>query len=144
METAARNRWPRATLLAAASYAGVGITTAYLAGSASSVHLRTAWRLAAWLLSLVVFGAHLAYEHVRLGSRARTAAAHSAAAVALGAFALAVAGPVRSYWGTSGFGRLTMSLVLWPVLTGVPAFIVALVAGSILGRLEASRGSLPS
>jgi hypothetical protein len=135
MHPTARNQWLRPMLVAAIIYAVVGLVTAYLARSAPSPQMRNAWRLAAWLLSLVTFVGHIAYEQVRLRSAVRNAAAHCAAAVALGAFALAVAGPVRTHWGAPDFWRVAvLSLPLWPILTGVPAFVVALVAGWILRR----------
>lgn len=132
-------------LLAAIVYAVVGVGTAELARSPSSPQMRTVWRLAAWLLSLVVFIGHIALEQVRLRSTVRTTAAHAATAAALGAFLLAAAGPVRSHWGMTDFWRVAvLSLPLWPILTGVPAFLVALVAGSILRRLVVSDHSAPS
>ena len=122
-------------LLVAIIYPVVGIVTAELARLAPSAQFRTAWRLAAWLLSLVVFVGHIFYEHVRLRSAVKRIAEHSAAAVALGAFVLAAFGPVRSHWGAPDFWRTSLlSLPLWPILTGVPAFVVALAAAAILRR----------
>ena len=126
-------------------YAVVGIVTAALAGAAVSTQMRTGWRLAAWLLSLAAFIGHVAYEQLRLKSAVRATAAHAAAAVALGAFALAAAGPVRGHWGASDFWRASLlSLPLWPVITGVPAFLVALVAATVLKRLGSGDRSVPS
>ena len=120
-------------LLVAAVYAVVGVVTAALA---RSPQVTTFWRLAAWLLSLIAFLSHIAYEHFRLRSTARNLALHVAAAVALGMFVLAAAGPVRTYWGTPRFWQVSvLSLVLWPIITGVPAFLAALVSGLILRRL---------
>jgi hypothetical protein len=100
--------------------------------------MRDTWRLAAWLLSLTVFASHMTYERSRADWTALRLARRAAAAVAVGAFVLAVVGPARSYWGTDRFWRVTVfSLVLWPVLTGVPAFLAALVAGSVLHRWTA-------
>ena len=97
--------------------------------------IRTAWRRAAWLLSLVTFAGHLAYEQLRFQSTVRSTAAHTAAAVALGAFLLAAAGPVRSHWGEAQFLRISLlSLAAWPILMGVPAYLVALVTGTILRK----------
>jgi hypothetical protein len=99
------------------------------------------WRFAGWALSFVVFGAHLWYERRRLAKPAMTAALHVAIAVALGAFVLAIVGPVRSHWGADDFAPAALlSLLLWPIVTAVPAFIVALFAGSLLGR-TALKGS---
>jgi hypothetical protein len=36
-----------------------------------------------------------------------------------------------------------LSLVLWPVLTGIPAFVVALAGGAVLGRASGKRGTHP-
>ena len=122
-------------LLAAIAYAIVGVVTAALAREAASAGMRTVWRLAAWLLSLAVFLGHLVYERFRLGKSTRDAAARVALAVAFGAFILAVAGPVRSHWHANDLWRTAvLSLIAWPVLTGVPAFLAALAAGAILDR----------
>jgi hypothetical protein len=69
-----------------------------------------------------------------------TSAGRVALAVALGACVLAAVGPVRGYWGTPRFWRITvLSLVVWPVLTGIPAFVVALVGATIHRRVVAVR-----
>ena len=136
-----RNRWVPSMLFFAAVYAVVGVVTAALA---RSPQVTTFWRLAAWLLSLVAFLSHIAYEHFRLRNNARTLALHVATAVALGGFVLAAAGPVRTYWGRPRFWQVSvLSLVLWPILTGVPAFLAALVAAFILGRLGVRDKSPP-
>jgi hypothetical protein len=49
-------------------------------------------------------------------------------AVALGAFALAVGANVHALRTGSRHGLLIPALVLWPLLTGIPAYVVALVA----------------
>jgi hypothetical protein len=88
------------------------------------------WRLAAWIISAAVYAAHIGYEHFRLGnSRPASTALHTALAVALGAFGLAVAANFHEVWVASSYRRsLALALVAWPALTGVPAFLVALVA----------------
>ena len=60
-----RQRTGWTILLASVAYVVVGIGTSMLAGAAVSRTGVQAWRLAAWLLSLVVFGVHLASEHRR-------------------------------------------------------------------------------
>jgi hypothetical protein len=93
-----------------------------------------AWRLAAWLVCAAVFAAHLAYEHFRVGNPPARAALHVAVAVALGAGILAVWVNVRSFGSTSGrpSPRAPLALVVYPVVTGVPAFAVALVVAGFL------------
>lgn len=98
---------------------------------------REAWRLAAWAVSGVLFAAHLAYEHLGLRSRSRTAAAHTALAAALGAFGLAVAGMLHAQSTGAVIGPTwLLALVLWPLITAVPAFLVALAMGLVLGRVS--------
>jgi hypothetical protein len=56
-----------------------------------------------------------------------------ATAVALGSFLLAVAGPLRSHWNSPDVGRTAvLSVVVWPLLTGVPAFLITALARSVL------------
>ena len=129
----------RTVLLAGAGYVIVGTATAALAAMASSPSGVKAWRLLAWLLSLVIFGVHFAIER-RRGPRAVTVAMNVALAVALGAFVLAAVGPLRSHWGDPSRVKLAfLSLVAWPMLTGIPAFLVALVASSVLDRATAAQ-----
>jgi hypothetical protein len=60
--------------------------------------------------------------------------------VALGAFGLALAGNIHDLWSISGYRpRMLIALVAWPVLTGVPAFIVALIAAAGLGLVRRSK-----
>ena len=101
-----------------------------------------AWRLAAWAVSGALFAAHLGYEHVRLGSRSRTAAVHAALAAAIGAFGLAVAGMLHTRSTGAAIGPTwLLALVLWPLITAVPAFLVALVLGLLLRRLPRGAGA---
>ena len=112
-------------------YAAVGI------GFAVPVTHGHAWRLAAWAVSALGFAAHIAYERVRLQNPPGPAALHIAAAVALGGFGLAVGANVHSLIaGSSGQHRLLLrlSLVIWPLITSLPAFAVAFVVNVVLAR----------
>jgi hypothetical protein len=96
-----------------------------------------AWRLAAWMVCGVAFASHIGYEHFKLRSSPLRGAIHTAVAVAIGAFLLAVAAMVRSQWTTSTIRPIWfLALFLWPVITAVPAFLVALLVGSTLARLR--------
>ncbi len=123
--------WLRAALLLGAVYLAVGVIFAALAGSAASHQMVVVWRLAAWVISAAAFGTHIWYEHYRLQSAPRLTAWHTSAAVALGAFGLAVAARVHAHVTATGNPRLiTFALVAWPLLTGLPAFVVALIAAT--------------
>lgn len=101
-------RWLPAAIVAGLVYFAIGrVFTAQV----EPVRL---WRMLSWGLSGGVFGLHIAYEHVRVRATPRAVALHAAAAVALGAFLLA--------------------LVAWPLLTAVPAFLVAWAVAWVLAR----------
>ena len=127
--------WP--VLLLGVAYCAVGIVSGELAGRASSHQLLLVSRWAAWVVSALLFGAHLVYEQVRLRSSPRIAALHVSSAAALGAFGLAVAANVHAQ--TLPAHRppllLVLSLVIWPVMTALPAFVVALVAAMLFARV---------
>lgn len=130
MEISRQQSWIPAALFVGFLYALIGRLFAL-----PTDHARV-WRLAAWLVSGVAFATHIAYEHGRLRHRPSVLALHAAAAVALGAFGLAVAGALHSLWATASIRPLwLLALVAWPAFTAVPAFLVALVAGAILTRV---------
>jgi len=94
-----------------------------------------AWRFAAWLVSFVIYTTHFRYERVRLGSTPRVLAMHVATAVAIGAFALALALMMRSVAAQGSLApRWLLALVLFPAVTAVPAFLVALMAAVVARR----------
>jgi hypothetical protein len=117
-------------------YPVVGIIFAALANPSVSKEMRVGWRLAAWLVCAAVFAAHLGYEHSRLRSSSPRAALHVSVAVALGAFVLAVWVNVHAQWAASGpqSSLAPLALIVFPVVTGAPAFVVALVALAVLAR----------
>ena len=86
------------------------------------------WRLAAWVISAALYAVQIGYERFRLGNSPLPTALHTALAAAFGAFGLAVAANVHEVWVATSYRRsLALALVAWPVLTSLPAFIVALV-----------------
>ena len=135
-------RWLRAVLLVGVVYLVVGVTFATLAGRSGSGQMRGVWRLVAWVVSAAAFAAHIGYEHFRLRHPPRRTALHAALAAALGAFGLAVAANVHRYSAASNDQRsfgLTLALVAWPALCGLPAFVVALAAASGLALVRRRR-----
>ena len=103
---------------------------AALAHGAGSNQMRVTWRLAAWVISAAAFAAHIGYEHVRLRSSPTTTALHASLAVAMGAFALAVAAMVHAQAASGLQHSHALALVLWPAVTALPAFVVALAAAA--------------
>lgn len=131
-----RSAWVRAAMLVGVAYFIVGRVFA-----APTTHVQ-AWRFAAWAASFIAYFAHIAYEHVMLRYTPRVAAVHVAAAVAIGAFLLAVAGMIHSVSVGSGLKPIWFAaLVLWPAFTSLPAFVGALVAAHLLQRFPVEVGS---
>lgn len=134
MQDSGRQRWLGTAILVGMLYLAVGIAFAALAGAAASNQLQFFWRLSAYGVSAVVFAAHIAHEHVRLRNTARPTAWHASAAVAFGAFALALTANIHDLGAVSGYRpRMLIALVAWPLLTAVPAFVAALVVTAGLG-----------
>src|SRR5947209_11262874 len=126
-----RQSWLRTAIFLGIGYAFVGIVFAVPA-----THVQ-AWRLAAWAVSAVGYAAHIAYERFRLRNSPGSAALHVAFAVALGAFGLAVGANIHSLSaGSVNQHRqlLLLSLGIWPVITALPAFLVALGTNMVLAR----------
>ena len=116
-------------------YLAAGLVFGALAGAAASAELRSAWRLAAWLVSAIAYALHIRYEYVRLRNPSVPAARHVAIGVAMGAFGLALAANIHALTvGSTHRRALGLSLVLWPLMTAIPAFAVAVAAMAILAR----------
>ena len=131
VDTSRRQPWIRAALFAGVAYFVIGRVFAV-----PSANLRL-WRLAAWMLSGLVYAAHIWYEHFRLRDLSRSTALHVALAVAIGAFGLALAGMIHSLSiGSPLRPAWLLALVLWPAITAIPAFLGALVAAAVLSRLQ--------
>jgi len=128
--------WVRAMMLVAVAYVAIGIVFGTLAQSADPNHVRL-WRLAAWVASAAVAAAQIGYEHYRLGGSPRPTAQHAAGAVALGAFGLALAANIHSLFAaTHGQHLPLVALVAWPVITALPAFLIALAIAAVLARVS--------
>ena len=134
MDHAGRRPWIVAVILAGGLYFVVGIVSIRLAGAVVSNEMRSFWRLSAFVVSGVVFAAHLAYEHFRLRHTARSTAWHASLAAALGGFALALMANIHDLGSATGYRRrMLVALVVWPLLTGVPAFLLAFAVAAALG-----------
>jgi hypothetical protein len=123
MSTPGRQSWFGTAILAGVLYCAIGIVFALPANQGRL------WRLAAWVISAAIYAAHIGYEHFQMGNSPRVTALHTALAVAIGAFGLAVAANVHELWVASSYRlSIALALVAWPVLIALPAFVVALVA----------------
>lgn len=131
-----RASWIRAAIAAGVAYFVIGRGSAELDPFVPDAG-RFAWRLASWILSAIVFATHIGYERRRIGSAPRAMALHVSAAVGFGGFLLAAAAMVHAWIvePQASHTRFLLALILWPVITALPAFVVALLAGTVLARL---------
>lgn len=122
-------------ILVGVLYGAVGIVFAL-----PSSHLRF-WRLAAWAVSGVMYISQIAYEQFKLRNSRVATAVHAALAAGLGGFLLAVGAMVHAatvpthapYW------RFLIAMVVWPIITLVPALLVALVITFVLAYIVRTR-----
>jgi len=134
-DASAARRSLRMVLLLAAAYLLIGIAFAAFSDWATTNAMRLMWRRLAWLVSGVGFAAHIAYGHFLLRNSPRTTAMHASIAAGLGAGALAVAANLHEWRAASNYRpSIAIALVAWPLLTVVPAFVVAMVAAAVLNR----------
>jgi hypothetical protein len=121
--------WLIWALLVGIAYAAIGILLGL-----PKTHARE-WRLTAWLLSVILYAAHIGYEQIKLRNSSRSTAIHVASAVAIGAFGLAVSAFIHSLVAPPNYSRwrFVLALILWPLITALPAFAVAFVI-SLLSR----------
>jgi len=130
--------WFARALLAGTLYLTIGVGFAPL--SVPSVFF---WRLAAWIVSAVVYAAHIAYEHFRIRSAPHSTALHVAFGAAIGAFGLAGAAIFHSLLtGTGNLRLLGLALLVWPLIIGVPAYVVAFVFAAVLARVPRWRSAI--
>ena len=134
MDAPDRQPWLRMVALLGAVYFVFGVAFAAFARWSGPAPMHAIWNRLGFVASAIAFALHIGYEHFRLRNSPLIAASHVSLAVAFGAFALAVSANVHGYRvGSSNRGLLAFALLAWPVLTGVPAFMVTLVAATLLG-----------
>ena len=118
-------------VLFGAAYFVFGVAFAAFARWSATNSMHEIWNRLGFLASAVAFALHIGYEHFRLRNSPLITASHVSMAVALGAFALAVSANVHGYRvGSSNMRLVAFALVVWPAITAVPAFVVALVAAA--------------
>ena len=76
-------------------------------------------------------------EYFRLRNSPRRTALHVSLSVAVGAFSLAAAANIHALrTGTGNQRLLGLALLIWPIMSGVPAFMAALTIAAGLARMR--------
>jgi hypothetical protein len=126
-------RWLWTILIIGVIYCIDGIVFGKFAGWSKSPGMVFIWRLAAWLTCASLFAVHIWYEYFRYSNSPLKTALYTSSAAAVGAFGLAVAANIHAQLVTSANQiLLALSLIIWPILTAVPAFIIVFVLTSII------------
>ena len=139
MDAPERQPWVPAAVLLGLAYFVINFAFGKFAAWSASDSMWITWNRLAFFICVVAFAFHIGYEHFRLRNSPRVTASHVSIAVALGAFALALAGNIHDLGSASGYRpRMLIALAAWPFLTAVLAFIVAL---GLAAGLSLRRGS---
>jgi len=126
-------RWLWTILIIGAIYCIDGIVFGKFAGWSKSHTMVFIWRLTSWLTCALLFAGHIWYEYFRYSNSPLKTALYTSSAAAVGAFGLAVAANIHAQFVTSANQLLlALSLIIWPFLTAVPAFIIVFVITSII------------
>lgn len=134
MNASGKDHWLRRVMLFGLVYLVVGVA---FPNPSDANKMQFIWRLAAWLTCMIAFAIHISLEHLRLRNAPRRTAIHASMSVALGALGLAAAANIHSLTAGTGNRRLlALALVIWPIITGVPAFVVALAVVAVLARVQ--------
>lgn len=133
-----RQQWLIAVIAIGVMYLVVGLVSGRFARTATSAQSQFGWRLSAFIVSGILFLVQIAYERYRLRNPTGRIAWHAALAVAFGAFLLALAANINNLAASSYRPRMLVALITWPLLTAVPAFIVAIVLAAVLNFRRAT------
>ncbi len=133
MNASGKYQWLPVVILIGVVYLVVGVAFPNPPASNENQFL---WRLAAWVICAVAFAIHIGLEHFVLRSSALRNAFHVSLAVAIGAFGLAAAANLHARAGGGNQRLLALALVIWPVMTGIPAFVVGLILAAGLARVR--------
>ena len=140
MKNTAGPRWYNAALVVGLGYFAITVTTGAMAAIAATGRGLFLWRLSAFAFCGLVFLAHIAYEQFRLRNTPKTTAVHTSLAVAIGALALAISANLNDVVIASTYRiRMLLALLIWPILTAVPAFIAAFVLAFLCRKLLVRR-----
>jgi hypothetical protein len=118
-------------------YFGLGVASAIISNDLESASLQASIRVGILLVAVAFFYWHFRVELARSTGRLRVSALIASGALAFGTLLLALYAVGAAWWNSSHLpASLLSSLVIWPVATGVPAFLAALVLGRVMLRIR--------
>jgi hypothetical protein len=130
-------RWWQRVVSVGLMYLGLGVGSAVISNDLESAPVQASIRVGILLVAVAVFYCHLRVELARSAQRLGASALITSSAVALGTFLLAVYAVSLSWWDSSHLPTSLLSaLPIWPVATSLPAFLAALILGSVMVRFH--------
>jgi hypothetical protein len=118
-------------------YFGLGVGSAITTNDLEPAALQASIRVGIFLVAVAVFYCHLRVELARSLERFWAAALVTSGALACGTFLLAAYAVSTAWWDSSHLPTsLLWALPIWPVVTSLPAFLAALVWGSVMVRFR--------
>jgi hypothetical protein len=122
-------------LIVAVWYFFIGYGSAVLDPSLPA-RMRFAWRFAAWIACFVAFAIHIGFLRFKFRKSPLSTALNVSMAVALGGFMLAVAATIHAAMVPSHapYWQFLIALIVWPLITALPAFVIALPSAWLLTR----------
>jgi hypothetical protein len=118
-------------------YLGLGVGSAVISNDLDSAPVQASIRVGILLVAVAVGYCHLRVELARSAQRLGASALITSSAVALGTFLLAVHAVSLTWWDSSHVPTSLLSaLLIWPVATSLPAFLAALILGSVMVRFH--------
>jgi len=132
MNTRTPGRWWQRTALFGFVYLALGVTSAVFSNPLRSEVGQASIRVGILLIAIAVFCGHWSLEVARSPENSGACALRSSGAVAWGTFLMAVYANLMAWRESPGESTaLLPALVIWPLATGVPAFLAALTLGVI-------------
>lgn len=118
-------------------YLGLGVGSAIISNDLESALVQGSIRVGIFLVAIAVFYYHFRAELARSAENLRASALITSGALGFGTFLLAACA-VSMAWRESSHlpTSLLAALLIWPVATSLPAFLVALVFGSVMLRFR--------
>jgi hypothetical protein len=130
-------RWWQRVVSVGLMYLGLGVGSAVISNDLESAPVQASIRVGIVLVAVAVFYCHFHVELARSAQRLGASALITSSAVALGTSLLAVYAVSLSWWDSSHLPTSLLSaLLIWPVATSLPAFLAALILGSVMVRFH--------
>jgi vacuolar-type H+-ATPase subunit I/STV1 len=118
-------------------YFGLGVGSAIISNDLESAPVQASIRVGIFLVAVAFFYWHFRVELGRSDERLRASALITSGALAFGTLLLAVYAVSTAWWDSSHLPTSLLSaLLIWPVATSLPAFLAALVLGSVMLRIR--------